>query len=168
MLDRPKRRNPRLSSFDYTSRGAYFITICTYRRQPHFNDPILRSLLEEQWNRLPQRFVGITLDSFIIMPDHVHFIVWLSPKEGTPSPSLGDIVGTLKCITAVKWSHHLRATGNHQPGKLWQDRYYDHIIRNENDLNIKRQYIQNNPIVTQLKKGENLGDGQGFPVSEEE
>jgi REP element-mobilizing transposase RayT len=110
----------------------------------------------------------MTLDSFVIMPDHVHFIVWLSPKEGTLSPSLGDVVGTLKCITAVKWSCHLKATGNHQPGKLWQDRYYDHIIRNENDLNIKRQYIQNNPIVTQLKKGANLRDGQGFPVSEGE
>jgi REP element-mobilizing transposase RayT len=88
------------------------------------------------------------------MPDHVHFIVWLRPKEGTPSPSLGNVVGALKSRTALKWSHHLKATGKHQPGKLWQDRYYDHIIRNENDLNIKRQYIQNNPIVAQLKKGE--------------
>ena len=154
MLDRPTRRNLRLSSFDYTSRGAYFITTCTYRRQPHFNDPILRSLLEEQWNRLPQRFVGITLDSFGIMSDHVHFIIWLDPKEGTSSPSLGHVVGTLKGLTAVKWSRHLKAIRNHQPGKLWQDRYYDHIIRDENDLHIKRQYIKNNSIVAELKKGE--------------
>jgi len=154
MIDRPNRRNPRLQSFDYTSRGAYFITLCTYRRQPHFNDPILRSLLEKQWNGLPQRFVGITLDSFAIMPDHVHFIIWLDPKEGNASPSLGRVVGTLKCLTAVKWFHHRTSTGNPRPEKLWQDRYYDHIIRNENDLNIKCRYIQNNPIVAQLKKGE--------------
>jgi putative transposase len=158
MLDRPQRRNPRLDSFDYTSNEAYFITICTYRRYPYFNDPILRSILEKYWNMLSERFVGLTLDAFGIMPNHVHFIVGLGPKQGDASPSLGNVVGALKSLTAVEWLRHLKAIGNRQSGKIWQDRYYDHIISNKYDLYIKRKYIENNPIVAQLKK-----ENQFFP-----
>jgi putative transposase len=87
------------------------------------------------------------------MPDHIHFIVWLGPKEeNVASPTLGNIVGVLKSRTAVEWSRHLRYKGNPSPRKLWHDRYYEHIIRDDDDLQVKRQYIQNNPLVAQLKK----------------
>src|SRR5262249_22277903 len=141
-----------LSSFDYTSNGAYFITICAYKREPHFQDPTLRQILEEQWKSLPKRFPSVTLDSFVIMPDHVHFIVWLGAKEGIASPSLARVVGSLKSLTAVEWLRHLKALGSQQSGKIWQERYYEHIIRDDYDLDAKRQYIQNNPLVAQLKK----------------
>jgi putative transposase len=64
----PKRHTLRLSSFDYSSNGAYFVTICSDKKSPHFTDPTLRRIVEEQWNRLPLRFITITLDSFVIMP----------------------------------------------------------------------------------------------------
>ena len=86
------------------------------------------------------------------MLDHVHFIVQLNVKEGHPSPSLPEIVGSLKSLTAVEWLRHLKAIGSQQSGKLWQERYYEHIIRGDHDLNLKRQYIQNNPLAAQLKK----------------
>ncbi len=152
MNDKPNRHTLRLSSFDYSSNGAYFVTIGTYKRYPHFQDPVLRHILEEQWNRLPQRFASIVLDSFIIMSDHVHFIVGFEAKEGNVSPSLSEVVGSLKSLTAVEWLRHLKATGSQQSGKIWQGRYYEHIIRNTAYLEEKRQYIQNNPLVAQLKK----------------
>ncbi len=152
MLYEPKRHTLRLSSFDYTSKGAYFVTICTYKKYPYFQDPALRHILEEQWNQLPQRFASIELDSFVIMPDHVHFIVSLGAKESNTSPSLSEVVGSLKSLTAVEWLRHLKAIGSQQSGKIWQERYYEHIIRSDHDLNAKRQYIQNNPLVAQLKK----------------
>ncbi len=158
MLYEPKRHTLRLSSFDYSSKGAYFITICTYKRYPYLQDPVLRHILEEQWNKLPQRFPTIALDSFVIMPDHVHFIVLLRAKEGNVLPSLSNVVGSLKSLTAVEWLCHLKAIGSQQSGKIWQERYYEHIIRDEYDLDAKRQYIQNNPLVAQLKK-----DGEQNP-----
>lgn len=152
MLDRPERHNPRLSSFDYHSRGAYFITICTYKRVPHFEDPMVEYLLVEQWYKLPQRFPTVALDEFGAMPDHVHFILWLGAREGYTPLSLARVIGAWKSLTAVAWLRYTKSLGFGQPRKLWQDRYYDHIIRNEQDLAEKRRYIQNNPLVAQLKK----------------
>jgi REP element-mobilizing transposase RayT len=62
----------RLQSHDYRKGGAYFVTICAYRRQPHFLIPELASILKQQWLDLPQRFPSISLDRFVIMPDHLY------------------------------------------------------------------------------------------------
>ena len=55
-------------------------------------------------------------------------------------------------MTAVEWLRHLKALGSGQSGKIWQERYYEHIIRDEHDLDGKRRYIQNNSLAAQLKK----------------
>jgi hypothetical protein len=114
MVYEPKRRTLRLPTFDYHSNGAYFVTICAYKREPHFQDSTLRHILEEQWKRLPRRFPTITLDSFVIMPDHVHFIIWLGTKEGHASPSLANVVGSLKSLIAVEWLRYLKAIESQQ------------------------------------------------------
>lgn len=86
------RRNLRVSHHDYTSTGIYFVTTCAEHRDPIFEMPELRQILEETWRSLPERFPGMTLDEFIIMPDHVHFILWLDNAREDP-PHLGDVVG---------------------------------------------------------------------------
>ena len=75
------RRSMRLPAYDYSSNGAYFVTICLQEREPLLMSPELHKILEDTWNTLPQRFPSVVLDDFIIMPDHVHFIVWLTPHE---------------------------------------------------------------------------------------
>ncbi len=71
------RRSLRLPGYNYAAEGAYFITICLDEPQPLLLNPELHAIMEETWNALPQRFPTIALDEFIIMPDHLHFIVWL-------------------------------------------------------------------------------------------
>ncbi len=152
MQHEPKknRRSIRVPDFDYRSKGTYFVTLCTYKRKPLFSNPQLKTILETQWSALPQRFVDITLDSFAIMPDHIHFIVHLD-ETSAESPSLAQIVGAFKSLVAVSWSRHLQSAGMASSEKIWQRNYYEHIIRGDLDLETKRIYIQNNPAMAQFK-----------------
>ena len=73
------RRKPlRLSEYDYTQTGAYFVTICTVGRQCLLHDTPLMSILADVWMHLPNHYPTIALDAFVIMPNHIHFIVWLN------------------------------------------------------------------------------------------
>ena len=142
----PIRRSNRLQFYDYSSEGAYFVTICQYDRQhPVLKQSGISTILEETWYALPQRFTAIALDQFILMPDHVHFILWLHPERES-HPSLGSVVGAYKSITARAILQNLRTQGQVSGNHLWQRDYYEHVIRNEEDLNQTREYILNNPL----------------------
>ena len=134
----------RLASHNYSA-GTYFVTICTVERIPYFTNPEIQHLLLETWQGLPIRFPGVTLDEFIIMPDHIHGILWLRKEKGTPLV-LGEVIGTFKSLSARAWHAYSKEQGIAVPKILWQRGYYDHIIRNEQDLATKRKYIQDNPL----------------------
>lgn len=87
---------------------TYFVTIRAKQPEPVFDTPELRAILEEPWHALPQRFPGITLDEFVVMPDHVHFILWLDGTKDN-APALGSVVGTYKSLTTVAWLNHVKA-----------------------------------------------------------
>jgi REP-associated tyrosine transposase len=170
------RRSIRLRDYDYRAAGAYFVTVCTHERQCIFEDAELKSVAEEVWRAVVGACGGF-IDDFIVMPNHVHGIIWIphpttvgarqpqrsysarrsstllvpqtvhpvaSPLRtavGPPSGSLGAIVGSFKSATA-KRINNLRST----PGNpVWQRNYYEHIIRDEDDLARIRQYIRDNP-----------------------
>ncbi len=139
------RRNLRTSHHDYTSTGIYFVTICAEHRDPLFEIPELRQILEETWQALPKRFPGVTLDEFVIMPDHVHFILWLDNAREDP-PHLGDVVGAYKSLTTVAWLRQIKAAGLMCPGRFWQGNYHDHLILDNEELKQTRQYIRTNPM----------------------
>ena len=87
-----ERRSLRLVGRNYAIAGAYYVTICTHQRQLLFEDPELASCLAEEWHALPVRFPSVALDEFILMPNHIHFIIWLTnddpsgvPARGTPT-----------------------------------------------------------------------------------
>jgi putative transposase len=90
------RRSIRLRNFDYASAGAYFVTICAQGRDCLFGEVVdgvmaandAGRMVESVWSRLPERFSGIELDAFVIMPNHVHFILFL---VGAP------LVGAFSC-----------------------------------------------------------------------
>lgn len=83
------RKSIRLKSYDYSSNGAYFITICTQNREYYFTEfPILAKIVREQWEKLEERFDNLILDEFIIMPNHIHGILFLEErKRGQANPS---------------------------------------------------------------------------------
>ncbi len=121
------------------------------------------------WNRIPTHFKNVELDEYIIMPNHLHGIICIaddvgakhsfpdplkvcqdhsqnaSPLQrpnGTESQSLCAIVQNFKSITARKFHKMHRV----EDGRLWQRNYYEHVIRNENELNRIREYIIYNPV----------------------
>ncbi len=140
-----RRNSKRLPSYDYRSSGAYFLTICTEKRQRVLEIPIIRTTLLEKWLHLPQRFPGVQLDVFVLMPDHVHGILWLDGSKKN-APTLGRVVGALKAWVTIAWRQYHREANIPCLSHLWQRDYYEHVIRNEEDLELTREYIVNNPL----------------------
>jgi putative transposase len=143
-----RARSLRLPDRDYARSGAYFLTIRAYPEGPSFHHQTVHAILCQTWHKLPQRFPNVRLDAFVIMPDHIHGILWL---DGTRTHKLGQIVGAYKSIATVSWIHALKSTGEdmHYCSRLWQDNYFEHLIR-PGELNTKRRYIQNNPARADL------------------
>ena len=75
---RPQRKNRlRLPAYDYASAGAYFVTICTYDRSPLFEHAVLADIVRSEWQTLTDRFSSVRQDEFVVMPKHLHFVIWL-------------------------------------------------------------------------------------------
>jgi putative transposase len=157
----PQRKSPRLKDYDYSQSGAYFITICTHQRQHLFGTVAdekthlssLGELALWHWDDLINHFPHIVLDAFVVMPNHIHGIIFVldtPPTDGIdavptvqkPSkrPTLGTLVGTYKAAVSRNVRQKLQLTA-----PIWQGRYHDHIIRSEERLNFIRQYVELNP-----------------------
>lgn len=171
MKQYPQRKSPRLQGYDYSQSGAYFVTICTHLRQHLFgrvedgemNLSDVGGIVSERWYALPEHHPNIELDSFVVMPNHVHGIIILldhddvvgtmpalsekmpalsAHQNNMKSGSLSAVIGSYKSSA----SRHIRkAHSQYRNETIWQSRYHDHIIRNESDLNRIRQYVQTNP-----------------------
>ncbi len=140
-----RRNSNRLPSYDYRSSGAYFVTICTEKRQRVLEIPIIRTAMLEKWHHLPQHFPGVRLGTFVLMPDHVHGILWLDGSR-KDVPTLGRVIGALKAWVTIAWRQYHREAKIPCLSHLWQRDYYEHVIRNEEDLELTREYILNNPL----------------------
>jgi putative transposase len=149
--DLPKRHSLRLPGYDYTSTGAYFFTINTLERKRFFAIPELYQGLLAHWHTLPVRFPGVRLDEFVILPEHIHGIVWLDQQVKKP-PTLSTVLGAYKSLTTLDWLTYHKTRGIPCSRHLWQRGYHDHVIRNDQDLLEKQQYILNNPLKEQEKK----------------
>ncbi|MDY6788319.1 MAG: transposase [candidate division WOR-3 bacterium] len=153
-----RRRSIRLSNYDYSQQGAYFITICTYKRRYLFGEIINNEMNLNQaglvakkcWNNIPNHFPEVSLDAYTIMPNHVHGILVINSQENKPpvvnefqhvsSKSIGSIIRGFK-IGVSKWFHE-----NTDICDVWQRNYYEHIIRDEKDLEEIREYIIYNSL----------------------
>ena len=152
------RRSPRFPSFDYTTAGAYFVTVVTQDRERLFghvseatsktqlND--VGTMIERWWNELLAKFPSVLLDEHVVMPDHFHAIVLLqcSPCLAARPVSLPTVMHWFKTKTTGEYFRRVRS--DHWPrvrGRLWQRSYYDHIIRSEEELLEIRSYIECNP-----------------------
>ena len=143
------RKPLRLPNYDYTRARAYFVTTCTERREPLFEIPELHAIALNVWKSMPHRFPTVTFDEFVVMPDHVHFILWFSKIQQAKPLTVGQVVGAYKSLVAVTWLNHIKKNDMNRSGKIWQRGFNDHIVRLD-ELEQKRLYIRNNP--TKLKK----------------
>ena len=166
----------RYQNWDYTSNGYYFVTICTQNREYFFGDVMadkmqlspVGKIVAEEWQKTSQIRSYIELDEWVIMPNHLHGIIIIKnqpPQEtfqrktfqrnvsttGTAKSrlkpkSLGSIVGQIKtsCTKRI-WEAGF-------DDFEWQDRFYDHIIQDEESLHHIRKYIINNPLKWELDK----------------
>ena len=94
--------------------------------------------------RIPERWQHLDVDLFVVMPNHLHIIVLIyePEREIKYKPTLANIIGSYKAgVTRTARQMDLITSDR----ILWQERYHDHIIRNEKRLNILRQYIATNP-----------------------
>lgn len=147
----PHRKKIRIKGYDYSTAGGYFVTICTNNKIKLLsnvdNGSVSLSpcgkMVEEKLKELEYTNNHVILDEYIIMPNHIHFILLL---EGDSEP-LYSLVGRLKSITTVEYFKRVKNSGwNSIDKKLWQRNYYEHVIRNNKDLSMVRQYIFENPL----------------------
>ncbi len=148
------RKSLRLSGYNYSQTGAYFITMCVNNRELYFeNFPELKNILHTKWTELERKFQEIELDEFVIMPNHLHGILFIVgaihelPLQNRHNMVLPKAIGYFKMNTAKLINQMLNRSG-----PFWQRNYYEHIIRNENELNRIREYIQNNPLKWELDR----------------
>lgn len=143
----PQRKSPRLQGYDYSQSGAYFVTICTHKRQHLFgyiaNDIMHHSAAGEIalacWQSIPQHYPDVELDIFVVMPNHVHGIVLLLASDANFQTLLGRVINAYKGAVTSR----IRKQQN-DALIVWQARYHDHIIRDEASLNRIREYVQYN------------------------
>ena len=128
MRFKPRRSSPRLHSFGYQGSYAYHLVLNTRAGLTRFEDGRLVATCLECLAASASQ-CGFEVVAYCFMPDHVHLLV-----AGGQDASLGRFV-----------QHFKQATGHRHPG-LWQRSYYDHILRQEEDLEDVARYIWANPV----------------------
>ena len=162
-MDLPKRKRNRLENWDYSSTGAYFITICTFQRETILGRVVgaihespasgieltrIGKIVRDTVETLPQKFPEIRLEKYVVMPNHVHLLLLIDrdPRAHRDAPLqsgrslISQTIGFFK-MNASKKAHAI------EPGlKLWQRSFHDHIVRNNEDFRRIWEYIDTNPI----------------------
>jgi REP element-mobilizing transposase RayT len=147
----------RLRGHDYSSPGIYFITLCTEHRTCLFgtieDEEMALSpaglVIESWWGSIPAFFPDVALDAMVVMPNHVHGLNTLSGTDSGDSAggqTLGEIMRWFKSHTTHDYTIGVRLHNWERfDGRLWQPRFYDHIVRSDRALDRIRTYIAANP-----------------------
>ena len=155
-MDLPKRKPTRLKGYDYSTPGAYFITICTKDRKellskiivgddegivPQNNLSKIGLICERYINNINIKYENVTVDKYVIMPNHIHLIIFLhgTMKASSPTKNIETIIRSFKTMVT-------KEIGN----SIWQRSYHDHIIRGEKDYQKIWEYIDTNPTKWEL------------------
>ena len=148
-MELPKRKPVRLPDYDYSSPGAYFITICTRDRRCILSNitvgadalggPCLQltdtGKVVEEYILSTDRMSGICVDNYVVMPNHIHMLLRID--NGPPrasAPTVSDAVGALKRLVNRRLGQN-----------IWQRSFHEHVIRNELDYLEIWKYIEANP-----------------------
>jgi putative transposase len=157
------RRSIRLSRYDYTRAGAYFITLCVHQKQCIFgriqNGEMRLNAhgraVADEWLQTATIRDAVELDEWVVMPNHFHGILFIGSKgtaRRAPTPLMRErygnpVSGSVPTIVrsfksaATRRVNMIRST----PGEeLWQRNYWERVVRNESELNVIREYIRTN------------------------
>ena len=106
------RHSIRLKGYDYSQAGAYFVTICTQNREPLLQPPAVSDMVMHWWHELTHKFPCMSLDAFVIMPNHIHGIVVIEqPASGSESSTLGQTIQWFKTMTTNQYIHGVKELG---------------------------------------------------------
>ena len=150
-MELPKRKQNRLTEYDYSTPNAYFITICTENRRNLFwkdigtvidrpeNVPLtnLGIIARQSVMNIPKHYPTISVDRFVVMPNHVHLLLQIHTNtDGRPmaAPTISTVINQFKGIVSKKAGF-----------SVWQKGFHDHVIRNEKDYLEIWNYIDGNP-----------------------
>lgn len=177
------RRSIRLPEYDYSQAGAYYVTIVTWHRECLFGEVVNGEMklnqfglvAKQQWEKLPKRFPNIELGAFVVMPNHEHGIIVITDGRGTAENRMGfdgessrraptreqfqkPVKGSIPTIirsykSAVAYRINLMRRTDGVP--VWQRNYYEHVIRDNKDLQNTTNYIESNPMMWD-EDGDNL------------
>ena len=151
-MELPKRKPNRLKGHDYSSPGAYFLTICTANRKNLFwqnvgatigrpQDVILTphgTIVEQAIQKIAETYAAVSVDCYAIMPNHVHLLLQIhADKYGRPmvAPTTDIIIRQMKGFVSKKIGR-----------SIWQKLYHDRIVRNQKEYDKIAAYIYNNPL----------------------
>lgn len=154
-----RRRSIRLKGYDYSQAGAYFVTIVTQGRERLFGEIVDEAMqlnqygeiVREEWERTSLVRPRVEIGAYTIMPNHVHGILIfhdrveatrrVAPTRTLQPDSLGAIMAQFKSIVTKR----INAIRNSPQAPVWQGNYYEHIIRNDNEMARIWSYIESNP-----------------------
>ena len=144
-----------LRDYDYSTPGVYFVTICTQHRTCLFGDVVDGTLaphtsglmVESWWHTIPVRYPSADVMDLVVMPNHIHGLVCLGTDPNHEVElRLSKVVGWFKSITTTDYRRGVALDEWPRfPGKLWQEGFYDHIVRTEAALERIQRYIAANP-----------------------
>ena len=181
-----RKKSPRLDDFDYADPGYYFVTICTKNKIHYFGDihdykmtlNNIGQITNDIWQSIPGHYPNVSLNEYIIMPNHIHGIIII--KENAEDRNVGTghcpvqsqrervaLKRTGRCPVPTKKNYGLLSkiinafknlvlkeikNQNINCNFSWQRSFYDHVIRGEKGLKQIRDYINNNPVKWQLDR----------------
>ncbi len=140
----PSARRP---GWDYRWNGTYAVTVCVRGRVCCLGEVVdgevglspFGEVVAAEWRRIPEIHSRVTLDEWIVMPDHLHGILLFGGGRGS-SPTLGTVVGQFK----QRSTKQIRT--QRYPEFAWQERFYDQILNSLDALERYRDYLRGNPL----------------------
>lgn len=146
------RKNPRLKDYDYSQDGTYFITFCIKDRKNIFGRinkeqdlenaetslNLFGNIAKKHIEEIQKRFDSINVDTYVIMPNHIHLLISVINKNENTKQHLSETIGALKSLITIE----CRKNGSNMS---FQSSYFEHIIRNQKDYDKHFDYIIHNP-----------------------
>ena len=149
MKDLPVRKNIRLSGYDYSKAGCYYITLCIKERhellwkstpvgahnvRPQLSD--VGVIIESAIENIPKIYPSVKIDKYVIMPNHIHMIIVQgSLGRAMRAPTISRIINQMKGYVTKQVGY-----------SMWQKLFHDHIIRDEAEYQRIWKYIDENPV----------------------
>ncbi len=162
MMELPKRKHPRMKNYNYSENGLYFLTLCIKNKEKLLCNIVGRDVLDapsilltekgelvEKYIRSINNADKVSVENYVIMPDHIHLLLFIDNPDGASRTSRPTHSLISRTISGFK-----RLCNKEIGENIWQVSFYDHVIRNEADYKTHWRYIEDNPSMWLLNKHE--------------